>query len=295
MSQLALQERLATRIGLHPAILLMKVRAWTKTNEKNGKPKKDGRCWMYNSIAAWHVELPYLSEKQIRTSMTYLRKNGYLLAEKAKKHQWNQTLHYALTDLALEVFQEIEAQNDSVPMDSTHSANESAAQDKPLCPDSEIDLPSPANDTNALPNALPCNEMIPSPSCSEVIPHDVFMGRLEAWNISEAEMRDFLDRTGRPEAWAYQWLGIMEEDIRSGRVSEYRSPFGALMERHKGNWPFPRAVRSADLPETKALQKAVETTRCRMLEELESINPDPTTSPFWKLHQKYMAPVPIVT
>lgn len=295
MSQMLLQERLATRIGLHPAIMLMKVRSWTRTNEKNGKQKKDGRCWMYNSIAAWHEEIPYLSEKQIRTAMAYLRDNGYLLAEKARKHQWNQTMHYALSDLAMEVFQEIEAYSESVSADSAHPSNQFALQGNSLCPDREIDLPLQANGTNALPNALPCNEMIPSPPCSEVIPHDVFMERLEAWNISEAEMRDFLDRTGRPEAWAYQWLGIMEEDIRSGRVSEYRSPFGALMERHKGNWPFPRAVRSADLPETKALQKAVETTRCRMLEELESINPDPTTSPFWKLHQKYMAPVPIVT
>ena len=84
MVQMELLDQLAARVGLHPAILLMKVRAWTRTNERKGQQQKDGRYWMYNSIAAWHAELPYLSEKQIRTALTSLRNNGYLLAEKAK-------------------------------------------------------------------------------------------------------------------------------------------------------------------------------------------------------------------
>lgn len=300
MTQLALQDSLAARIGLYPAVLLMKVRAWIRTNEKNGQQKKDGRSWMYNSIAAWHEQIPYLSEKQIRTALKFLRDNGYLIAEKTKKHQWNQTLHYSLSNLALEVFHELETKSESVHMDTPHSSNASASKDKPLSPNRELDLPSWADDTNALPNSLTFNDNIPSPPIpessdeSEEIPPEAFRERLEVWSITEPEMQDFLHRTGRPEAWAYQWLGIMAEDIRSGLVSEYRSPIGALMIRHKENWPFPRIVKSANLPETKERQKAVETARCKMLKELESSQPDPA-SPFLKLHQQYMASVPIAT
>lgn len=231
--------------------------------------------------------------------MTYLRNNGYLLAEKAKKHQWNQTLYYALSALAVKVFQEIEAHNESVPMDTPHSSGESAVQGTPLCPDSDVDLPSRANDINALPNPLPCNEMIPSPAfpvpiaSSEDVPRDAFRERLEVWSITESEIRDFLHRTDCSEAWVYQWLGIMLEDIRLGHVKEYRSPIGALMKRHKENWPLPRAVRSADLPEAKKLQKAVDTARCKMMEEFESIKLDPA-SPFFRIHMNNRVP-PIAT
>ena len=300
MVQMELLDQLAARVGLHPAILLMKVRAWTRTNERKGQQQKDGRYWMYNSIAAWHAELPYLSEKQIRTALTSLRNNGYLLAEKAKKHQWNQTLHYALSDAALAVFQGIEDQNESNPMDTTHSSDESDAQVKPLCPDNDIDLPTQANDTNGLPKSLPCNEMIPvpplpkSPDCSQDVSHEAFMERLDTWKITELEMHDFLQRTGRPAIWAYQWLGIMLEDIRSGHVSEYRSPLGALMKRHKKNWSFPRPIMRADLPERKTLQKRIEATRLKMEAEYNSARPD-CNSLFNKLHKNSIASAPVLS
>ena len=54
MVQMEVLDRLASRIGLYPAVLLMKVRAWTRTNERKGQQKKDGRYWTYNSISAWH-------------------------------------------------------------------------------------------------------------------------------------------------------------------------------------------------------------------------------------------------
>ena len=301
MGQMEVLDRLAARIGgLYPAVMLMKVRAWTRTNEKNGQQKKDGRSWMYNSIADWHKQIPYLSEKQIRTAMNYLRDKGYLLAEKAGKHQWNQTLHYALTDLALDVFQELETKSESVHMDTPHSSNASASQDKPLCPDSELDLPSRANVTNDLPNPLPGNEITPSPPVPETsdgaenIPHEAFRERLELWRITESEMQDFLRRTDRPALWAYQWLGFMEEDLRSGHVKEYRSPIGALTKRHKENWPFPRAVKSANLTETQERHKAVENARNKLWADYRSAKLDPA-SLYWKLHQKHMALVPIVT
>ena len=293
MVQMEVLDRLASRIGLYPAVLLMKVRAWTRTNERKGQQKKDGRYWTYNSISAWHELIPYMSEKQIRTSMKYLRDNGYLLAEKAKKHQWNQTLHYALSDLAIEIFKKLETHSESVSTDTAHLSDESAPQDASFCLGCEIDLPFRANDTNALSNPFPCNEMISPPpllessSYSGVISHEAFRERLGNWNITESKMRDFMQRTGRPEYWAYQWLGIMAEDIRLGHVEEYRSPIGALMKRHKENWPFPHSVTSAALPETRELQAAVENSRRKLQEEYESIQLDPA-SPFWRIHTDHI-------
>lgn len=293
MVQMEVLDRLASRIGLYPAVLLMKVRAWTRTNERKGQQKKDGRYWTYNSISAWHELIPYISEKQIRTSMKYLRDNGYLLAEKAKKHQWNQTLHYALSDLSIEIFKKLETRSESVSTGTAHLPDESAPQDASFCPSSEIDLPFRANGINALPNPLPCNEMIPPPPLLEssanpgFISHEAFQERLVNWNITESEMRDFLQRTGRSEYWAYQWLGIMAKDIRLGHVEEYRSPIGALMKRHKENWPFPRSVTSADLPETKEKQTAVENTRRRLQEEYASIQLDPSST-FFRIHTDYI-------
>lgn len=293
MVQMEVLDRLASRIGLYPAILLMKVRAWTRINERKGQQKKDGRYWTYNSISAWHELIPYMSEKQIRTSMKHLRDNGYLLAEKAKKHQWNQTLHYALSDLAIEIFQEIEMHSESASTDTAHESNESAPQDASFCPNCELDLPFRANNTNAFPNPFPCKKIIPPPPLLEssaypgVISHEALRERLETWNITEPEMRDFLQRTGRSEYWAYQWLGIMAEDIRLGYVEEYRSPIGALMKRHKENWPFPRSVTSAEVSETKDKQIAVETTRRKLKEEYASIQLDPSST-FFRIHTDYI-------
>lgn len=298
MVQMEILDHLASRVGLFPAVLLMKVRAWTRTNERNGQQPKDGRYWMYNSITAWHELVPYMSEKQIRTAMQYLRTNGYLLAEKAKKRQWNQTLHYALSDYAIDLFQELESENAPGPMETPHASNGGSPPGKTFSPDRDVDLPSQANDANALPNPVPCNDTIPSPpfpeafDCAEEVSPNAFGERLRAWNITESEMHSFLQRTGRPAVWAYRWLKIMAEDIRSGHVSEYRSPLGALMNRHKENWPFPRAFNSADLPETKKLQKRVEAARRNMLKEYESLRPDPA-SPFLKIHKKYAASVSI--
>ena len=297
MVQMELLDQLAARVGLYPAILLLKVRAWTRTNERKGQQQKGGRYWMYNSITSWHEQIPYVSEKQIRTAMNYLRSNGYLLAEKKYKHKWNQTLHYALSDAAIELFQKMESDSVPEPIETPISSNESAPQNKSFSPYRNVDLPPKANDHNALPNPLPCNDMIPPPpnpgafSCSEEVSRDDFVERLKIWNIPEPKIRSFLQRTGRSEIWVYRWLGIMAEDIRSGYASEYRSPLGALMMRHKENWPFPQPFKASELAETIDFQKTIDATKRSMLKEYESMQPDPA-SLFYKLYKKSMALAP---
>ncbi len=292
MVQMELMDKLASRIGLHQAILLMRVRAWIHTNAKKGINAINGRHWTYNSIESWHQMLPYLSVKQIRTAMGNLREMGYLLAEKAKKKQWNQTLYYTLSDRGEALFSEIEYTETETSNDSLWT-NEAAGEDKPIFPESKLDSPCQANEPNGLPIDFPCNSETPSSPkepatslCEDV--HEDYLARLQEWNIPETDMRELLSRTGESEGWACRWLGIMRSEIESGRVAEYHSPLGALMVRHRERWPFPRSVSAADLPETKVLKASVEASRRLLHQEYENARPEPG-SIFLKHHNEYFA------
>lgn len=70
---------LATRFGLHEAIILQQIHYWLNPNRKSGKPA-DGRSWIFNSYKQWHEQFPFLTEKVIGNAVRSLETQGILLS-----------------------------------------------------------------------------------------------------------------------------------------------------------------------------------------------------------------------
>lgn len=89
----------AVRYGLREAILFHSICYWTVRNKANGTNYHDGRYWSYNSISAWSKMYPFLSEKQIRTTLDSLVNQGLLVKGNYNTSPLDRTSWYALSDL----------------------------------------------------------------------------------------------------------------------------------------------------------------------------------------------------
>lgn len=62
----------AQKYGVNSAVILHNLRFWIAKNKANDKHFYDGQYWTYNSVKAFAELFPYLSEKQIRSSLDKL-------------------------------------------------------------------------------------------------------------------------------------------------------------------------------------------------------------------------------
>lgn len=92
---------LATQYDINQAILLSSFAWWHKYNTTNEKNYHDGRYWTYNSIAAFAKQFPYMSQKQIRSTLERLEDNGLIITGSYNKHSYDRTKWYALTSKCL--------------------------------------------------------------------------------------------------------------------------------------------------------------------------------------------------
>ena len=84
--------------GLREAVLIQNLHFWVAHNYANGKHEHDCRTWTYNSVHAFESLFPYLTYKQIRTSLETLITldvlvRGYYSTNPADRSSW-----YAFTD-----------------------------------------------------------------------------------------------------------------------------------------------------------------------------------------------------
>lgn len=91
-------EEYAVRHGLHEAIVYEHLRQWIRYNAANGINEHDGRTWTYNSVKAWQDQLPFMTEKQIRTALDSLRDKGEILVSNHGARALDRTLWYAVKD-----------------------------------------------------------------------------------------------------------------------------------------------------------------------------------------------------
>jgi len=91
-------EEFAVKHGLHKAIVYEKLRQWIRSNAATGRNQIDGKTWTYGSKKSWQVQLPFLTEKQIRSALDGLREDGIIVAASHSPQSWNRTLWYALAD-----------------------------------------------------------------------------------------------------------------------------------------------------------------------------------------------------
>jgi hypothetical protein len=91
----------AQAYGMREAVLIQNLHFWVSHNYANKTHEHDGKTWTYNSVKAFESLFPYLTYKQIRTSLETLVAldvlvRGYYGANPADRSSW-----YAFTDAFL--------------------------------------------------------------------------------------------------------------------------------------------------------------------------------------------------
>jgi hypothetical protein len=69
----------AVIVGVNAAILHQNIAFWCQKNQANNKHFYEGRYWTYNSVQAFGILFPYMTPKQIRTSLDKLVAEGLIL------------------------------------------------------------------------------------------------------------------------------------------------------------------------------------------------------------------------
>jgi hypothetical protein len=88
----------AEKYGLREAIILYNIRFWLEKNIANGTNFKNGRVWTFNSYSAFNELFPYLSQSQIKRSLTNLVNDGILIKENHNKLGFDRTNWYSINE-----------------------------------------------------------------------------------------------------------------------------------------------------------------------------------------------------
>ena len=87
--------------GLRESIMISNLHFWVAHNYANGMHEYDGRTWTYNSVHAFEALFPYLTYKQIRTSLETLITLDVLVRGNYNKNPADRTSWFAFTDAFL--------------------------------------------------------------------------------------------------------------------------------------------------------------------------------------------------
>jgi hypothetical protein len=88
--------KIAEIVGLAPAVIYQNIVWWIAKNEANEQNKYDGYFWTYNSVKAFSVLFPYLTEKQVRTSLDKLVEVGLIVAGNYNTSAYDRTKWFRL-------------------------------------------------------------------------------------------------------------------------------------------------------------------------------------------------------
>ncbi|HEJ7121059.1 putative virion protein [Serratia marcescens] len=105
---------LAMRVGLNEAMLLQQVHYWI--TETTSGIEHDGRRWVYNTIAEWMEQFPFLSESSIKRAFSSLKSQGIIYVEQLSSDPRDKTNFYAIN-------YEHRALTDEVKMTSCNRSN----------------------------------------------------------------------------------------------------------------------------------------------------------------------------
>ncbi|MGP1182131.1 transcriptional regulator [Serratia sp. CY47280] len=105
---------LAMRVGLNEAMLLQQVHYWV--TETTSGIEHDGRRWVYNTIAEWMEQFPFLSESSIKRAFSSLKSQGIIYVEQLSSDPRDKTNFYAIN-------YEHRALTDEVKMTSCNRSN----------------------------------------------------------------------------------------------------------------------------------------------------------------------------
>ena len=88
----------AKQYSLNEAVFLYNLCFWQQKNIANNKHFYDGKYWSYNTVSAFEELFPYLSAKQIRTTIDKLVDKGILFTGNYNKIKMDRTKWYSVSD-----------------------------------------------------------------------------------------------------------------------------------------------------------------------------------------------------
>lgn len=125
----------ATKYGTNVSIILGNINYWIQKNRENGKHFHDGRYWTYNTVAAFHALMPFMSANVINTALKRAEEEGLLVTGNYNKLPFDRTKWYALTEKGERLFQ--------APQDG---ATDSLSESEPISQKSEMVMAKIQND-----------------------------------------------------------------------------------------------------------------------------------------------------
>lgn len=127
----------ATKYGTNVSILLGNINYWIQKNKANSKHFHDGRYWTYNTVAAFHDLMPFMSANVINTALKRAEEEGLLVTGNYNKLPFDRTKWYALTEKGERLFQ--------APQDG---ATDSPSESEPISQKSEMGMAKIQNDVS---------------------------------------------------------------------------------------------------------------------------------------------------
>lgn len=134
----AFRAELAAKYGLHEAIVFEHVAYSVLHNQANEENIIDGRAWMYNSRRAIAMLYPYFTERQVRTALDNLAKDGLIEKASFNRKAFDQTTWYTLTEKGQKTIaisdwtQKSNRVDKNAPIDVTRKSNRLDAQVQPI-------------------------------------------------------------------------------------------------------------------------------------------------------------------
>lgn len=92
---------IATKYGIHIAILLKNIYFWISKNRANEKHYHEGKYWTYNSQKAFAELFPYLNERQVKYTLEKMKKDDLIIVGNFNENPYDKTCWYSLTEKAL--------------------------------------------------------------------------------------------------------------------------------------------------------------------------------------------------
>ena len=87
---------LAMEVGVSSAILYQNLKFWCLKNQANNKHFYEGKFWTYNSVEAFSVFFPYMTNYTIRKGLEDLEKAGYIVVGSFNQTAYDRTKWYSV-------------------------------------------------------------------------------------------------------------------------------------------------------------------------------------------------------
>lgn len=142
---------IAVLYGVNAAILLQNIYFWCEHNRANEQHFHDGNYWTYNSVKAFNELFPYISEKQIRTALKTLEREGLIVTGTYNSNAYDRTRWYAVTEKGKSILHKEKSILPKGQMDLQERENGFAREGEPI-PDINTDSKHTDINTDILPD-----------------------------------------------------------------------------------------------------------------------------------------------